>query len=500
MARMRCHRRVDHECAVIARPAGPATSCGSTAWPFPTVAAAMSAVAIFDVGKTNIRLTVAAPDGQLGESLSRPNPVLPGPPYRHHDLAAVEGWLLDGLAELGRRHAIGAVVTSGHGSGGVLVDSIGPVMPMMDYEQPAPPDVTAAYAEAAGSFRDRGSAIMLGSAHLARQMMWIERDWPEDFARARALLALPQYWAWRLSGVLASEVTSLAAQSGLWCAADARPSALVARRGWDRLLPPLRPAWATLGPLRPEIAARSGLSKSVRVVNGIHDSSANLYRYQAAGLADMTVVSTGTWIVALSDRPGPDLDLDIERAGLCCNADTLGRPLPGVLTMGGREFAAVAGAARGPARAELLAQLVETGTMALPSFGDDDGLFPGTAGRGELRGPLAQEPDVRFTLAVLTAALQADRCLDGLTPGTVVLDGPFVREPLFAALMGALHPGRRVLVNFESYGVAAGAALLASHETRTTSVPLTLAPPPMLHLDALAAYRDRWRSEALSRR
>ncbi len=142
MARMRCHRRVDHECAVIARPAGPATICGSTAWPFPTVAAAMSAVAIFDVGKTNIRLTVAAPDGQLGESLSRPNPVLPGPPYRHHDLAAVEGWLLDGLAELGRRHAIGAVVTSGHGSGGVLVDSIGPVMPMMDYEQPAPPDVT----------------------------------------------------------------------------------------------------------------------------------------------------------------------------------------------------------------------------------------------------------------------------------------------------------------------------------------------------------------------
>ena len=458
----------------------------------------MSAVAVFDVGKTNVRLTMAASDGRLGECLSRPNPVRPGPPYRHHDLAAVEDWLLDSLADLGRRHAIGAVVTSGHGSGGVLVDGDGPVLPMMDYEQPAPPEVTRAYAAATGSFRERGSAIMLGTAHLARQVMWMERDWPEDFGRAIACLAVPQYWAWRLSGVLASEVTSLAAQSGLWCAADARPSVLVAQRGWGRLLPDLQPAWATLGALRPEIATRTGLAKDVRIVNGIHDSSANLYRYQAAGLSDMTLVSTGTWIVALSDRPGPDLD--VEQPGLCCNADTRGRPLPGVLTMGGREFAAVAGTASGPAQAELLARLVETGTMALPSFGDDDGLFPGTAGRGELRGPMAQDPEARFPLAVLTAALQADRCLDGLTAETIVLDGPFVREPMFGALIGALHPGRRVLVNFESYGVAAGAALLASHETRNEPAVLTLAPPPALHIDALSAYRDRWRSEALSRR
>ena len=458
----------------------------------------MSAVVVFDVGKTNVKLTVAAPDGRLGETLSCPNPVRPGPPYRHHDLAAVEDWLLDGLAALGRRHAIDAVVTSGHGSGGVLVGEAGPALPMMDYEQPAPPGVTEVYRAATGSFRERGSAVMLGTAHLARQMLWMERDWPEAFAGAAAFLAIPQYWAWRLSGVLASEVTSLAAQSGLWCAADARPAALVAQRGWARLMPPLRPAWAVLGPLRPEVAARTGLPGDVRVVNGIHDSSANLYRYQAAGLDDFTLLSTGTWIVALSDRPGPDLD--VEQPGLCCTADTAGRPLPGMLTMGGREFGAVAGGAAGPADAALLARLVATGTMALPSFGDDDGLFPGTAGRGELRGPLAGDPGARFTLAVLTAALQADRCLDGLAGATLVLDGPFVREPLFGALLAALHPGRRVLVNGESRGVAAGAALLAGHAARTAPTPLSLAPPPALDLDPLPAYRDRWRCEALSRR
>ena len=77
-----------------------------------------------------------------------------------------------------------------------------------------------------------------------------------------------------------------------------RPACVGCNAGWGRLLPQLRPAWATLGPVRPEVAARTGLSRTVRVVNGIHDSSANLYRYQAAGLSGMTVVSTGTWIVA----------------------------------------------------------------------------------------------------------------------------------------------------------------------------------------------------------
>lgn len=81
-----------------------------------------------------------------------------------------------------------------------------------------------------------------------------------------------------------------------------------------------------------------------------------------------------------------------------------------------------------------------------------------------------------------------------------MLDGPFVRDPLFGAVVVALHPGRRVLVNLDAHGVATGAALLASHETRTGPAPIALASPPALHLDGLSAYRDRWRSEALSRR
>ncbi|MFT3974801.1 MAG: FGGY family carbohydrate kinase [Amaricoccus sp.] len=454
-------------------------------------------VAVLDLGKTNAKLSAVTGEGEVLEQLATPNRVLPGPPYPHHDLAGLEDWLLASLADLGRRHAIEAIVPCTHGGSGVLIGDDAAALPMIDYEAPLPTATADAYRAAMDDFHERGgSSLMLGAAHSARQLLHFERAFPEVFARARAYLHTPQYWSWRLSGVSASEVTSFGAQSHLWCAPESRLAAIVARRGWQRLLPPMTPAWATLGPIRPEIAAHTGLSPDTRVICGIHDSSANFYRYQAAGLADLTVISTGTWIVALTDRQ--DVDFTTERAGWSCNSDVHGRPVPGMLTMGGREFSAVAGGAEGPADRATLARLVESGTMALPFFGQDDGLAPGRAGKGRVIGPMADDPAARFSLAVLYAALLTAEILDALPDTrTVVLDGNFVRDPLYGALVQHLHPGAEVCVNSDSYGASAGAALLAGHAARTAPAALALARPDTAGLPDLAAYRARWR-EALT--
>lgn len=450
-------------------------------------------VAVLDVGKTNVKLSIASPAGEIIEAISTPNTAVAGPPYRHHDLKGIEAWLVDGLRRLAKRHAVGAIVTCAHGSGGVLIGEDRPIMPMIDYEQAVPEDVDRAYLAEAGSYRERASAIMLGASHLGRQMLWLEMRWPEAFAAATAFLPTPQYWAWRLSGVAAEEVTSLAAQSHIWASPDRRPATLVARRGWERLLPPLRPAWASLGRLKPEFAASIGLDAGTRVLCGIHDSSANFYRYQAAGLSDMTVVSTGTWIVALTDRAG--MDFDVERSGHSCNADVFGNPMPGTLTMGGREFSAIADGAKGPAERRDIDRIVETRTFALPSFGPDDGLFPGTAGRGSLHGPLAEDGSIRFSLAVLYSALLTARCVAELPPArTVVLDGNFVVDPLYGALVARLLPERRVLVSRNTTGTATGAALLAGHETRREPAPIDLETPDIAALPDLSDYYARWRA------
>jgi sugar (pentulose or hexulose) kinase len=250
-------------------------------------------------------------------------------PTGHPDLDGIESWFLRELGPLARRHGIASVVACSHGSAGVPVGEDGPVLPMMDYEQEVPPDVDAAYRAEADPLDQRGAPIMAGAAHMARQLFWMESDWPDRVARARWFLGAPQYWAWRLTGVAASEITYLGAQSHLWNIPARRFCGIVARRGWERLVPEFRPAWASLGPIRTDLARRFGLAHGIEVLCGIHDSSANFYRYQQAGLSDLAVISTGTWIVGLSDSFAPDRLAGT--SGMTWNADVHGNPLTGCL-------------------------------------------------------------------------------------------------------------------------------------------------------------------------
>ncbi|WP_457580642.1 FGGY family carbohydrate kinase [Ensifer canadensis] len=461
-------------------------------------------IAVLDVGKTNVKLNAVTADGIVLETLSIANPVLPGPPWRHHDLGAIGDWVFSCLGQLARRHPISTFVASGHGSGGVLVGDDpkrgdGAALPMIDYEQPLPEAIKAGYAPLPGSFFDRGSATMHAATHQARQLYWMQECEPEAFSRARWYLGLPQYWAWRLSGVATSEASLLGAQSHLWNVAERHFAPIVEARGWGRLMPPFTDAWQNLGQVRADLARRHGLPQELRILAGAHDSSLNHYRYFAAGLREFTVISTGTWIVGFSGQTPLDR-LDEDR-GMTLNSDVFGNPLGGVLTMGGREFSLVAGPGQPsePVPEQTVRRLIARKTMVLPSFGDDNGLFPGSAGRGRVTGPKPATSMERKALALLYCALLTAECVEALGAGPlVVLDGSFLRDPLYARLVAATLPGRQVRFNLNAYGVASGAALLAAQHSRTRPASLSLA--EVADLASLTAeisdYAAEWRARA----
>jgi sugar (pentulose or hexulose) kinase len=457
----------------------------------------MTTVAVLDVGKTNVKLTAASREGELIETVTLANAPAAGPPYLHIDTERIAAWLFAELPGLARRHGIGAIVATGHGSAGALVDDAGLAMPMIDYEADMPAAVTAAYVAVAGPFPPLGSPLMPGAAHMARQLLWLETAWPEKVAAARFYLGGPQYWAYRLSGGAGSELTYLAAQSHFWNFDEGGFSRIVRDRNWQRLIPPVTPAWQPVGKIRPELAARYGLP-DMDVLCGIHDSSANFYRYQQAGLHDLTVISTGTWIVGLSDGPAPAAGY--AQGYVTRNLDVGGRQLSGILAMGGREFAIIAGdAPDAPVAEATVARLIAGGTMALPSFVEQDGVFPGSAMQGRIVGPAPSTPADRRALALLYVALLTDVCLERLgAEGTIVLDGSFAKDPLYPALVAALKPGRRVVFNTDHYGTASGAALLADHPRRTSVAPVAVEPARAVDIAGLAAYRDAWRRVAES--
>lgn len=461
-------------------------------------------VVVLDMGKTNIKLSVVSADGVVHEAVSRPNRVKSGHLWQHHDLSELSAWIFENLAAVAQRHPISSVVSSGHGSGGMLVgsdpdDGDGTVLPMIDYEQALPEGVRTGYAPQSGSFFDRGSTIMQGSTHQARQLYWMQQTDPAAVARASWFLGVPQYWAWRLSGVATCEASYLSAQSHLWNVVERTWTPIVRAHGWERLMPPFAKAWDAVGVIRPSLADRHGLPQGIKVFVGGHDSTLNYYRYQAAGFVDFTLVSTGTWIVGFSDNTSLAA-LDEER-GMTCNSDVFGEPLGGVLTMGGREFAHILGSEcpDGNANLDVVMRLVGRGTMALPSFGTGDGLFPGSAGRGCIVGPLPQDGDERRALAILYCALLTVECVKVLGRNKqLVLDGSFLRDPLYPALVAAMLPDRQTFFNLDTTGVTSGAALLTGHRDRRSKVPIRLATPNDLgaFAPALLAYAEKWRSRA----
>jgi sugar (pentulose or hexulose) kinase len=453
------------------------------------------AVAVLDVGKTNVKLLAVAPDGKILSSRSAPNAVRWGEPYPHCDTEHIWRWMMAALADLGEAFAIAAIVPTGYGSTAALVAGDALVLPIMDYEAEPPRRIAAAYAEVAPWFEECCCPIHPAGLTLARQLFWQSRAFPEHFRRARWILPFAQYWSWGLCGVPASEVTSLGAQTQLWNPRERDLSTLAKNEGWDELLPPLRYAWETLGTLQLEVAERCALPQGTPVLCGIHDSSANYARYLAAGLDDFTLISTGTWLITFNTAL-PLAGLDPLRDTVS-NTDLLGRAVACARFMGGREHALIAG--RDPERPAIadVEALIAAGTVALPSFTDSGGPYPKSGGRGLIAGPQPRGRRARAALASLYVALMASASLDLLrSSNRLIVDGGFVDDPLLAPLLAALRPHQRVALSGQREGTAIGAALLWRWQEREGPVPLDLKEVAAPEVAGLAAYAARWREAA----
>jgi sugar (pentulose or hexulose) kinase len=242
-------------------------------------------------------------------------------------------------------------------------------------------------------------------------------------------------------------------------------------RGWAHLLPQPAPAGASLGTVSEAVAKRTGLKRSTEILCGVHDSTANLFRYKAAGLADASILSTGTWMIGFQRDLAPD-KLDAISA-MVLNIDVDGENVPSTLTMTGREYHLICReeSAADAAVLAALPTLVARGSLALPSFVGDDGLFPGAAHRGRIIGPAPETAAEWQALAVLYVAFCANRCLDLLgSTKRIVIDGGFAANLPFARCLAALRPSQAVSVSQCRDGTALGAALLWRRFARTRPV------------------------------
>lgn len=450
----------------------------------------MRRLAVLDVGKTNVKLAILDEQGTVLWERRRSNRVLDAPPYPHYDVDGIWRWLLAELGEAAGRYPIDAIVTTAHGACAALLGDSALALPVLDYEHPAPELFSADYAALCDSFALTYSPSLPAGLNLGRQLYWQAKAFPREFSQVRQILLYPQYWSWRLSGVAAAEVTSLGCHTDLWQPESGVFSGLATKMGWEKLFPPLRPAWQSLGSLLPDIAAQTGLSPQCEVISGIHDSNASLLRHLLSRRPSgepFSVVSTGTW--AIIAAVGASLDaLDGDR-DMLANVDVFGRPIACARFMGGREFAALNDPPAARCTAADIAAIVERGVFALPAFADAGGPFIGR--RGRLLGGMAGSGGERYALASLYCALLTDYCLSALgAEGDIVIEGSFTPNPHYAALLAALRPQQQVWLSSDAAGTVGGAYLLGNWSNAAPATPCT-AVAPYSECD-LRAYRERW--------
>jgi len=216
-------------------------------------------VAVFDLGKTNMKVVVFDAAGKVVAERGHPNAsVLPDArwPYRRLYTEGAWSFLIGALKELGAQFTINAISISAHGAAGVLVGDKDAALPAVDYEFDIDGPVAAEYDKVRPPFEETLSPNLPRGLNLGRQVYYLQRRFPAEFAAARAFLAYPQYWSWRLSGVSATEFTSIGSHTDLWRPTEGGLSSMVDRLGWRRLFPPMRKAWDALGTLKPEVASK----------------------------------------------------------------------------------------------------------------------------------------------------------------------------------------------------------------------------------------------------
>lgn len=459
-------------------------------------------IVILDVGKSFSKLTIWSADHQLMERRTYRNSRALNDGLPILDVKGIGFWLVQTLAAYSRLGEITAIIPVGHGAAACSVDEDGLSALPLDYEAEPPKEVLERYRTMRDPFVLTGSPLLPAGLNVGIQFLWLEMAAPERTLRGQ-IVTWPQYWAWLLSGVAATEATSLGCHTDLWMPAEGKPSPMAVRQGWAGRLAPLRRAADVLGPVLPKWQERCGLPKDCMVVCGLHDSNAALLAtrgYPEINGHECTVLSTGTWFVAMRSVGG---DCNIVRASLpedrdCLfNLDVHGHLVPSSRFMGGREAELLEGAVGSPAdpSAEpdtfisIAMTLAKAGVFALPAFQKGVGPYPNSRGTW-IRRPADQIG--RRAVAGLYLALMANASVELIgSKQAFVIEGRFAKDPVFTRAFATLRADEAVYLSDLEHSIPFGALRLLKPDVRP-QVPLTRVDPIPCDLKKYAAdWRKR---------
>src|SRR5665213_384931 len=285
---------------------------------------AQPVIAIFDIGRTNKKLLLFDAQYQLVDERSVQLPETTDEDgFPTEDLALLTRWVKESFEEIRRRTDIQlkAVNVSAYGASLVHLDKEGkPLTPLYSYLKPFPADLQSEFSrihDADGQLAKQTASPELGNLNSGMQLYRLKKQQPSVFRQIRYSLHLPQYISFLLSGVCATDLTSIGCHTRLWNFEKNDYHEWVRKEGLTEKFAAI--AAGDSVSIRPQ----DGMAVGV----GLHDSSAALIPYLSAFEEPFVLLSTGTWSISLNPfNHSPLTDAELQQDCLCY-LSFLGKPV-----------------------------------------------------------------------------------------------------------------------------------------------------------------------------
>lgn len=456
-----------------------------------------SVKAVLDIGKTHIKLLFVKDNEQLA-SFSCKNAPIAGQ-YPQADVGNIWDWITETLNSCTHSKNVEGFVVTTHGATAALIDTDvtdkakALTLPILDYEYQGIDERSEQYKHQRPSFKETLSPYLPAGLNLAKQLFWLEEQYPDEFSKTKSILLYPQYWAWRLGAELSAEVTSLGCHTDLWQPIEREYSSLAKEKGWSSLFPAMRNAWDCIGHISEEVSLKTSLPTSCKIYCGIHDSNASFLRYLGTASQDnkqFTVISTGTWTILM--QSGGDVASLHSKTDTLANVDINGNPVSCARFMGGREYERVCTTLGGniqmnATKAEIQ-ETINNGWLVTPDFSEGNGPFPGMTPR--LCCP--EKPPSPQAIATLYCAVMIDQRLNDLkADGPIYIEGAFLKNPLLCSLVAQLRASQPVYASTDNTGTVLGAAALIEYSAENAES-LEVEQVRSANFEGLTTYVQEW--------
>ena len=452
--------------------------------------------AVLDIGKTHIKLLFVANHEQVA-SFSCKNAPIAGQ-YPQADVDNIWDWIVETLKSCTHTKNVDGFVVTTHGATAALINSgvtdksRALVLPILDYEFQGIDECAEQYKSERPAFRETYSPYLPAGLNLAKQLYWLQDQYPQQFSKVDTILLYPQYWAWRLGAELSSEVTSLGCHTDLWKPTENRFSSLAIKKGWAKLFPPLKRAWDCIGEVSRGVASQTTLPRSCKIYCGIHDSNASFLRYlnkDNESSEPFTVISTGTWTILM--QSGGAVNALHDKTDTLANVDINGNPVSCARFMGGREYERICTTLGGNIKMNPTERAIQDALrnfwLVTPDFSEGNGPFPGI----EPRLLCPEKPSSPQAIAPLYCALMINQRLSDLNAeGPIYIEGAFLKNPLLCRLVAQLRPNQTVFSSSDNTGTVLGAAALIKYGEQAHKLELETVEPS--YFFGLNAYVKEW--------